>query len=106
MLYNFNGTLINVEDIVSVKSSQGQQSNYPFVLTVSLRNGQQFAVSYRDDPSRRNEINRISRAYDLTVVPPVNRYEVEQLISSSTAKIRNDLKAIKKMLKEGADNDR
>ena len=37
MLYNFNGTLLNVADIVTVTSSKGQRSEYPFVLTVAMR---------------------------------------------------------------------
>ena len=48
MLYNFNGTLINTADIVTVSTSKGQRAEYPFVLTVAMRNGQQFAVSYRN----------------------------------------------------------
>ena len=44
MLYNFNGTLLNVADIVTVTSSKGQRSEYPFVLTVAMRNGQQLTA--------------------------------------------------------------
>lgn len=70
MLYNFNGTLINVADIVSVQSTKGQRSDYPFVLTVALKNGQQFAVSYATEPSRRAEVNRIAQAYERSVPTP------------------------------------
>lgn len=104
MLYNFNGTLINVADIVSVQSTNGQRSDYPFVLIVALKNGQQFAVSYATEPSRRAEVNRIAQAYERSVPTPVTRYEVEQIISTYTNKVRNDLRAIKRMLKEGAEN--
>ena len=37
MLYNFNGTLLNVADIVTVTSSKGQRSEYPFVLSSGRR---------------------------------------------------------------------
>ena len=104
MIYNFNGTLINVADIVSVQSTKGQRSDYPFVLTVALKNGQQFAVSYATEPSRRAEVNRLAQAYERSVPPPVTRYEVEQIISTYTNKVKNDLRAIKRMLKEGAEN--
>lgn len=106
MLYNFNGTLINVTDIVSVHSSKGQRADYPFVLTVTLRNGQQFAVSFRDEPGRNCEINRITQAFNTTVPNPVCRYEVEQIVSTYVNKVRNDLRVIKKQMKEDADNDR
>lgn len=70
MLYNFNGTLINVADIVSVQSTKGQRSDYPFVLTVALKNGQQFAVSYATEPSRRAEVNRIAQLMRGQFLPP------------------------------------
>lgn len=40
----------------------------------------------------------------IDVPTPVTRYEVEQIISTYTNKVRNDLRAIKRMLKEGAEN--
>lgn len=104
MLYNFNGTLINVADIVSVQSTRGQKQDYPFVLTVTLRNGQQFATAYRNEATRDREINSISQAYYKTIPAPVSRYEVEQVVSTYTNKIRNDLRVIKKLLKEGAEH--
>ena len=104
MLYNFNGTLINVADIVSVQSTKGQRSDYPFVLTVALKNGQQFAVSYSTEPSRRAEVNRIAQAYERSVPTPVILFEDEATIEIYTNKVRNDLRAIKRMLKEGAEN--
>ena len=62
MLYNFNGTLLNVADIVTVSTSKGQRAEYPFVLTVAMRNGQQFAVSYHNEIDRIREVNEIARA--------------------------------------------
>lgn len=70
MLYNFNGTLLNVADIVTVTSSKGQRSDYPFVLTVAMRNGQQFAVNYHNEIDRIREVNEIARAFDRSVVNP------------------------------------
>ena len=99
MLYNFNGILLNVLDIVSVRPTKGQNQEYPFVLTVALRNGQQFAVSYRDEAACKREVNSIAQAYMKAVPTPVSRYEVEQIVSTYTTKIRNDLRAIKKLLK-------
>lgn len=104
MLYNFNGVLLNVVDIVSVQPTRGQNHEYPFVLTVALRSGQQFAVSYRDEAARKREVNSIAQAYMKAVPAPVSRYEVEQIVSTYTAKIRNDLRTIKKLLKEGVEH--
>ena len=59
---------------------------------------------YATEPSRRAEVNRIAQAYERSVPTPVTRYEVEQIISTYTNKVRNDLRAIKRMLKEGAEN--
>lgn len=91
-------------DVVLIDVPKGQRSDYPFVLTVALKNGQQFAVSYATEPSRRAEVNRIAQAYERSVPTPVTRYEVEQIISTYTNKVRNDLRAIKRLLKEGAEN--
>ena len=71
MLYNFNGTLLNVADIVTVSTSKGQRAEYPFVITVAMRNGQQFAVSYHNEIDRIREVNEIARAFDRSVVNPV-----------------------------------
>lgn len=95
MLYNFNGTLLNVADIVTVTTSKGQRSEYPFVLTVAMRNGQQFAVSYR---------NEIARAFDRSVVNPVTHYEVESIVEKYIKKVRADLQPLKKFAKESAEN--
>lgn len=105
MLYNFNGTLINVADIVSVQSTRGQRAEYPFVLTVALRNGQQFSVSYRDEATRRKEVFDIARAFDRSIPEPVTRYEVETIVSKFTEKIRNDIRPIKKFVKEGENHE-
>ena len=86
MLYNFNGTLLNVADIVTVSTSKGQRAEYPFVLTVAMRNGQQFAVSYHNEIDRIREVNEIARAFDRSVVNPVTRYEVESIVRSTLRK--------------------
>lgn len=104
MLYNFNGTLLNVADIVTVTSSKGQRSEYPFVLTVAMRNGQQFAVSYRNEVDRIREIHEIARAFDRSVVRPVTHYEVESIVEKYIKKVRADLQPLKKFTKESAEN--
>lgn len=104
MLYNFNGTLLNVADIVTVTTSKGQRSEYPFVLTVAMRNGQQFAVSYRNEVDRIREINEIARAFDRSVVNPVTHYEVESIVEKYIKKVRADLQPLKKFTKESAEN--
>lgn len=104
MLYNFNGTLLNVADIVPVTSSKGQRSEYPFVLTVAMRNGQQFAVSYRNEVDRIREIHEIARSFDRSVVSPVTHYEVESIVEKYIKKVRADLQPLKKFAKESAEN--
>lgn len=104
MLYNFNGTLLNVADIVTVTSSKGQRSEYPFVLTVAMRNGQQFSVCYRNEVDRTREVNAIARALDRSVVNPVTRYEVESIVEKYIKKVRADLQPLKKFVKESAEN--
>lgn len=104
MLYNFNGTLLNVADIVTVSTSKGQRAEYPFVLTVAMRNGQQFAVSYRNEVDRIREIHEIARAFDRSVVNPVTRYEVESIVEKYIKKVRADLQPLKKFAKESAEN--
>ena len=104
MLYNFNGTLLNVADIVTVSTSKGQRAEYPFVLTVAMRNGQQFAVSYHNEIDRIREVNEIARAFDRSVVSPVTHYEVESIVEKYIKKVRADLQPLKKFVKESAEN--
>lgn len=109
MLYNFNGTLLNVADIVTVSTSKGQRAEYPFVLTVAMRNGQQFAVSYRNEVDRNEvdriqEVNAIARAFDRSVVTPVTHYEVESIVEKYIKRVRADLRPLKKFTKESAEN--
>lgn len=104
MLYNFNGTLLNTADIVTVSTSKGQRAEYPFVLTVAMRNGQQFAVSYRNEIDRTREVNEIARAFDRSVVNPVTRYEVESIVEKYIRKVRADFRPLKKFVKESAEN--
>ena len=104
MLYNFNGTLLNVTDIVTVTSSKGQRSEYPFVLTVTMRNGQQFAVSYRNEIDRIRQVHDIARAFDRSVVNPVTSYEVESIVEKYIERVRADLQPLKKFAKESAEN--
>lgn len=104
MLYNFNGTLLNVADIVTVSTGKGQRAEYPFVLTVAMRNGQQFAVNYRNEVDRIQEVNAIARAFDRSVVTPVTRYEVESIVEKYIKRVRADLRPLKKFTKESAEN--
>lgn len=104
MLYNFHGTLLNVADIVTVSSSKGQRAEYPFVLTVSMRNGKQFAVCYRNGVDLIREINEIAQAFDRSVVNPVTHYEVESIVEKYIKKVRADLRPLKKLAKESADH--
>ena len=104
MLYNFNGTLLNVADIVTVSTSKGQQAEYPFVLTVAMRNGQQFAVSYRNEINRTREVKEIARAFNCSVVNPVTPYEVESIVEKYIKRVRADLRPLKRFAKESTEN--
>lgn len=104
MLYNFNGTLLNVADIVTVSTSKGQRAEYPFGLTVTMRNGQQFTVSYHNEVGRTQEVNRIARAFDCSVVNPATRYEVESIVEKYIKRVRADLRLLKKFEKESTEN--
>lgn len=104
MLYNFNGTLLNVADIMTVSTSKGQRAEYPFVLTVAMRNGQQFAICYRNEIDRTREVNAIARAFDRSVVNPVTHYEVESIVEKYIKGVRADLRSLKKFAKESAEN--
>lgn len=104
MLYNFNGNLVNVADIVTVTTSKGQNSEYPFTLTVAMRNGQHIAVCYRTDADRRREINQIARSFELSVETPVSRYELETVVEKYIKKVRADIQPLKKLVKESAEN--
>lgn len=104
MLYNLNGTLLNVADIVTVSTSKGQRAEYPFVLTVTMRDGQRVAFSYHNEVDRIRDVNGITQAFNCSVVKPVTRYEVESIVEKYIRRVRADLRPLKKFAKESAEN--
>lgn len=101
MLYNFNGNYINVSEIALMKSGRGNNPKHPFELTVYLKNGQSVGVCYASEQTRNAEAQRIDNAFRRSVPEPVNRYEVETIVSSYIGKVRNDFRQLKKMIKDG-----
>lgn len=104
MLYRFNNNLINVAEISSVSSTRGNNRDYPYDLTVRMKDGTSLGVCYRTEEARNTELWNIQQAFRSTVPEPITRYEVNSLLNNYTDKIRRDLRVLRNMLREGVDN--
>lgn len=53
------------KEVEAIGTSERTSSTHPYVLTVYLKSGNKFAVSYADEVSRRNEASNLSRQIDM-----------------------------------------
>lgn len=104
MLYRFNNNLINVTEISSVSSTKGSNRDYPYDLTVRMKDGTSIGVCYRTEEARQNEVWKIEQAFRSTVPDPISRYEMDILLHKYTEKIRSRLRVIENMLKGSVEN--
>lgn len=104
MLYRFNNNLINVTEISSVYSTKGSNRDYPYDLTVRMKDGHTIGVCYRTEEARNTELWNIQTAFRSAVAEPITRMEVDNLLNKYTEKIRRELRVIKNMLKGSVEN--
>lgn len=97
MMYDFNGNYISVGEVISISKTDSPKPDFPFRLTVSLRNNQQFTVDYKDKMIRDQEAARIAQLHDNTCPAPINRYEMEDLFNKQTNKLLRYIREIKKL---------
>ena len=56
MLYNLNGNLINIMEVVAVECSPSKDASYPYLLTVKMKSGNSYGVKYTTEEGRRREL--------------------------------------------------
>lgn len=101
MLYNFNGTFINLTDISSMHGGSSNDSEYPHTLTIYMKSGQSYSVKYRQKAARDNESRTIAgRVLDLTPIP-LSRFEVQTIVQNEVEKARRDFRRLRETIKEG-----
>jgi len=101
MLYRFNNNLVNVAEISSVCPSQGRNPQYPYDLTIRMKDGLSIGVCYKTEADRNREIGNIQRAFESSVPHPITYREIEDLLRQYTEKVKKDLRQLKALLKEG-----
>ena len=102
MLYNFNGTCINVMEIRSLEQTNGNDPTHSFVLTVRLKDGSSYGVRYNTEEGRRREVyaiqDAVNTAFKRLYPNPLTHYDMEAMLEKEVKKIRTDIRAIKKQL--------
>jgi hypothetical protein len=82
MLYKFNANYINLAEIASLSCTASNDTEYPYTLTVFLKDGNKYGVRYTTEQARNAEAWNIMQAHNKTDPEPVSRYEVETIVSS------------------------
>lgn len=108
MLYNFNGNLINLLEVVAVEVSASTNSQYPYLLTVKLKDNRSYGVCYATEAGRRQEMNRIqaeaNRAFRQLYPPSIERIELEAIVKREVQKLKPEIRILKKMLEGGEEH--
>lgn len=105
MLYNFNGTWINLAEIIAIETGDSGDPQYPFNLRVRLRIGDLvYGVKYPTKSARDKEADKISREaeryYLLHSPKPVTCEDMKYAIQRETDKIRRDIREFRRLVME------
>lgn len=98
MMVNFNDNYLNAAEIIAVLTAESGRDDYPYRLTVKLRDGSSYSVIYKTMAGLREDQYRLTEMHNRTCPEPVSRYEMENCISSAVEKIRRDFRGVKKLL--------
>jgi hypothetical protein len=101
MLYKFNANYINLAEIASLSCTASNDTEYPYTLTVFLKDGNKYGVRYTTEQARNAEAWNIMQAHNKTDPEPVSRYEVETIVSSELEKVRRDFRRLREVIREG-----
>lgn len=92
MLIRFGSWLINPEEIEAVMTIS------PYILRVQMTSGKAYDLTCKDAAEQIREREKILRGIELRFPPPVDRYELDTVVQKATGKIRNDIRALKKLV--------
>lgn len=100
MLYQIGQNYVNVDEVESVLVGDSDNRSYPYSLTVNLKSGKSFTRWFSSEPQRNKVADDIARFHQQWHTDPVNRYELDTVVSHEVQKVRNDVRTIKKLLLE------
>ena len=104
MLYNLNGNLINIMEVVAVECSPSRDASYPYLLTVKMKSGNSYGVKYATEEGRRRELFSIrdeaNRAFRNMFPPPVTRDELRSIVKQEIQKSRTEIRTLKNLIEE------
>lgn len=100
MLYQIGQNYVNVDEVESVLVGDSGDRSYPYYLTVNLKSGKSFTRWFSSEPQRNKVADDIARFHQQWHTDPVNRYELDTVVSHEVQKVRNDVRTIKKLLLE------
>ena len=100
MLYKIGENYVNVDEVESVLVGDSGDRSYPYSLTVNLKSGKSFTRWVSSEQKRNTVANDIAQFHRQWHTEPVNRYELDTVVSHEVQKVRNDVRTIKKLLLE------
>lgn len=92
MLIRFGSWLINPEEIEAVMTVS------PYILRVQMTSGKVYDLSCKNTTEQVKEREKILRAVELYFPHPINRDELDTVVQEATGKIRDDIRALKKLV--------
>lgn len=100
MLYKIGEDYVNVDEVESVLVGDSGDRSYPYSLTVNLKSGKSFTRWFSSSHQRNTVADEIARFHQQWHAEPVNRYELDTVVSHEVQKVRNDVRTIKKLMLE------
>jgi len=100
MFYNFNNSIINVNEISSVYQSSSENTEYPFSLKIFMKDGMIYSVNYATEKGCKQEVDALTRFISPPVLELVTCYDIERIVSKQIEKIRRDIKNLRKKIND------
>ena len=99
-MFKWSGMYINPGDVVSITTGTDSRQDYPFSMTVGLRNGREFKTNYAKASARDLDAGRLADCVGRIQPEPVTSYEMELIVNRLKDTIRRDIKNLRQELKK------
>lgn len=104
MLYNLNGNLINITDVVAVECSPSRDASYPYLLTVKTKSGNSYGVKFTTEEGRRREMMQIqdkaNPVFRNMFPPSITPDEMRSIVKQELQKTRTEIRSLKNLVEE------
>ena len=94
-MFKWGDSYINPEDVSCIFNKNNGSIEYPFCMSVRLRYGGEYSLSYKRKADRDADAARLANLVSRRSPDPISRYEVEGLLDKVKNAIRRDIKALR-----------